>query len=159
MRKTHAAMTAATAACAAALALPAMAPAATVTITGDTGAPVTLTPGAPVAMRQMHPDVSVALGGTEKGVDVSVAGPVAAAITPRTCSSGGVPSSMDYQGNGTYTITVSTYTNALCTTGKQDRDLRGRDRRERRADRPGGPGAHAPAQLVRRATRCGSRSR
>jgi hypothetical protein len=112
-------MTALTAVLAAACALPATAPAATVTITGDTGSPVPLTPGATASMRQMHPDVGVALADTEKSFDMTVAGPVAAAASPRTCSSSGVPSSVDYQGNGTYTITVSTYTNGACTTGKK----------------------------------------
>jgi hypothetical protein len=117
MRKTRVAMTAAATAFAATLASPAMAPAATVTITGDAGAPVTLTPGAATSLRQMHPDVSVALGGTEKAFSLTVAGPVAAAASPRTCGTTNIPWGVDYQGNGTYTITVTTYTNTTCTTG------------------------------------------
>jgi hypothetical protein len=119
MRKTRAAMTAAAAALAAALVLPAMAPAATVTITGDTGSPVTLNPAAPTGIRHMHPDVSVALGGTEKAFGLTVAGPVAAAASPRTCGTSDIPWGVDYQGNGTYTVTVTTYTNTTCTTGKK----------------------------------------
>ena len=106
-----------TAAIAAALALPAAAPAATVTITGDTGAPVTLNPGAPTGIRHMHPDLGVALAGTEKAFALTVAGPVAAASTPRSCATSSVPWGVDYQGNGTYTVTVTTYTNTTCTTG------------------------------------------
>jgi hypothetical protein len=115
MRKTSAAMTAAITA---ALTLPAGAQAATVTITGDAGAPVTLNAAAPTGIRNMHPDLNVALGGTEKAFDMTVAGPVSAAAAPRTCSSSTVPWGVDYQGNGTYTVTVSTYTNVTCTAGK-----------------------------------------
>jgi hypothetical protein len=115
MRKTLAAMTAATAA---ALTLPAAASAATVTITSDTGQPVPLTAGAPTALRHMHPDVAVAAAAPEQRVKVSVAGPVAAAASPSPC----LPSTsrtLDYQGNGTYTISVATYTNATCTAGEK----------------------------------------
>jgi hypothetical protein len=111
MRKTYAATTAAITA---ALALPAAAPAATVTITGDTGTPVTLAPNAPTALRHMHPDVAVAAAAPEQRVKFSVAGPVAAAASSTSC----LPSSsrpVDYQGNGTYTIAVTTYANATCT--------------------------------------------
>ena len=117
MKKTRAAMTAAAAATAAALTLPAMAPAATVTITGDAGAPVTLTAGAATSLRQMHADVNVALAGTERAFSLSVAGPVAAAASPRTCGTSNIPWGVDYQGNGTYTVTVTTYTNTTCTAG------------------------------------------
>jgi hypothetical protein len=116
MRNTLAAMTAAIATL---LAAPTAAPAATVTITGDAGAPVTLNPGAPTPIRQMHGDLNVALGGTEKAFDMTVAGPVAAAASPRTCTSSSIPWGVDYQGNGTYTVTVTTYTNATCTAGKK----------------------------------------
>ena len=116
MRKT---MTAMTAAIVAAAAVPAAAPAATVTITGDTGTPVTLTPGAPASLRQMHAEVNVALGGTERAFALAVAGPVAPAASPRKCGTSNIPWGVDYQGNGTYTITVTTYTNTTCTTGAQ----------------------------------------
>jgi hypothetical protein len=116
MRKT---MTAMTAAIVAAAAAPAAAPAATVTITGDTGTPVTLTPGAPASLRQMHAEVNVALGGTERAFALAVAGPVAPAASPRKCGTSNIPWGVDYQGNGTYTITVTTYTNTTCTTGAQ----------------------------------------
>lgn len=118
MRKSTAAMTAVSAAIAAALGLPAAAPAATVTITGDDGAPVALAPGVPAAIRNMDVDLSIALGGTEKYYTAQVAGPVAAAASPRTCSSTQtVPMSLDYQGNGLYTVTVTTYPDSKCTTG------------------------------------------
>jgi hypothetical protein len=118
MRKSTATAAAAAAAIAGALSLPAPAPAATVTITGDTGAPVTLNPAATTAIRQMNPDLAVALGTGERSLSLSVAGPVAPAATPRTCSLSSIPSwSMDYQGNGTYTVTVTTYTDTSCEDG------------------------------------------
>lgn len=91
--------------------------AATVTITGDAGAPVTLAPNAPTTLRQMKPDIGVALAASERAFSISVAGPVAPAATPRRCGTSNIPWRMDYQGNGTYTITVTTYTNTGCTTG------------------------------------------
>lgn len=95
----------------------ASASAATVTVTGDDGNPVTLAPGVPATIRNMDVDFGVALAATEKGYAISVAGPVAPAASPRTCSSGSVPLSIDYQGNGTYTATVTTYTDTLCKAG------------------------------------------
>jgi hypothetical protein len=65
----------------------------------------------------MHPEVNVALGGTEKAFALSVAGPVAAAASPRTCGTSNIPWGVDYQGNGTYTVTVTTYTDTLCKAG------------------------------------------
>ena len=117
MNTSNMAMTAA-AALAAALALPAVAPAATVTITSDTGTPVALNPAAPKGIRHMHPDLAIALAGNEQSLSLSVAGPVAAAATPRSCTSSSIPSwGVDYQGNGTYTVNVTTYTDTLCKVG------------------------------------------
>jgi hypothetical protein len=117
MRIRTRAATALCAAMAAALTAPAIAPAATVTVTGDDGAPIVLNPAAATGIRNMNPDLAVALGGTERAYAFSVAGPVAAASPPRSCSTSSVPSGMDYQGNGTYTISVTTYTNTTCTAG------------------------------------------
>ena len=40
------------------------------------------------------------------------------AATPRTCSLSSIPSwGMDHQGNGTYTVTVTTYTDTSCDLG------------------------------------------
>ncbi len=110
-------MTALAAVAAAATMSTAAADAATVTMTGDSGAPVVLNPAAPTTLRQMNGEIAVALAAPEVRYSLSVAGPVAAAASPRTCSSGTVPSSLDYQGNGTYTVTVTTYTNTACTAG------------------------------------------
>ena len=117
MRTKHRAMTALVAVAAAAATVPAAAGAATVTFTGDAGQPVPLNPAAPTTLRQMNGELAVALAAPEVRYSVSVAGPVAAASSPRTCSTSTGPSFVDYQGNGTYTVTVTTYTNTLCTAG------------------------------------------
>jgi len=78
-------MTALCAALAAALTAPTLAEAAT----GDDGAPIVLAPAA--SIRNMNPDLAVALGGTERAYAISVAGPVAAAAPPRSCSTGSIP--------------------------------------------------------------------
>ena len=115
MRKTLAAVAAAAAALAAGLSLPAVAPAASVTITGDDGNPLTLNPAAPPTLRQMKTEVGVTRTGNEQRYQVSAAGPAGAAMTP-SCFSIPTTSRMNYQGNGTYTITVTTYTtNNACT--------------------------------------------
>jgi hypothetical protein len=112
MRKSLAATTAAIAA---ATALPAAAEAATVTITGDDGNPVALNPGAPTGLRQMKTDVAVTRTGTEQRYSLTTAGPAGAASTPVTCFSIPTTNRMNYQGNGTYTVTVTTYANTNCT--------------------------------------------
>jgi hypothetical protein len=100
-----------------ALAMAAPAPAATVTVTGDAGAPVALTPGAPLTMRNMKFELVVGLVPPERAYAVSVAGPAGANGTARSCSSSAVPMPLDYQGNGAYTATVTTYTDLSCRTG------------------------------------------
>lgn len=119
MRARTRAMTALCAMLAAGLAAPAIAGAATVTVTGDDGNPIVLTAGAQASIRHMDPDVAVALGGTERAFSATISGPVAAAASPVTCRSFASGSSIDYQGNGTYTISVTTYTNTSCTAGAQ----------------------------------------
>jgi hypothetical protein len=115
MRKNSAAMMAAAAATAAALTMPAIADAAAVTITGDDGNPVLLNPAAPPTLRQMKTDVGVTRTGNEQRYQVSATGPAGPAMTP-SCYSIPTTSRMNYQGNGTYTITVTTYTtNNACT--------------------------------------------
>ena len=111
-------MTALVAAVAATGTMTAAADAATVTLTGDDGAPVALTPGANLALRNINPTLAVSAVAPEKYYDVSTAGPVTNATSTRTCFS--VPSNLpvDYQGNGTYTVTVTSYTDTKCTLGK-----------------------------------------
>jgi hypothetical protein len=119
MRPRSRAATALFAVLAAGLTAPAIAHAATATVTGDDGTPITLNPAAPAGIRNMNPDVAVALGGTERAYDLAVAGPLAAASFTRRCSTSGIPLDVDYQGNGTYTVNVTTYTNTTCTAGAQ----------------------------------------
>jgi hypothetical protein len=116
MRMSLAAMTAAIAT---ALALPAAAPAASVTITGDDGNPVALNPAAPTPLRQMKTEIGVTVSGTEKRYTLTAAGPTGAAMTPVDCFSIPTTNRMNYQGNGTYTVTVTTYTNTTgaCSAG------------------------------------------
>ena len=112
-------MTALVAAVAATAMMTATAEAATVTLTGDDGTPVALAPGANLALRNVNPTLAVSAVAPEKYYDVSTVGPVTNATSTRTCFS--VPSNLpvDYQGNGTYTVTVTSYTDTRCTTGKQ----------------------------------------
>jgi hypothetical protein len=117
MKMRKMAMTAAATTIAAALAVPAVAPAASVTITGDDGNPVPLTPGAAASLRQMKTDVGVTLTGTEKRYTVTTAGPAGPASTGYTCFSIPTTDRMNYQGNGTYTVTVTTYTDTACKLG------------------------------------------
>jgi hypothetical protein len=102
---------------AAALTAPSAAGAATVTLTGDDGTPIPLTPGTAVSIRNMDPDFSIALAGTERAFAATFSGPVAAVAPAVTCRAFSDGSSLDYQGNGTYTVRVTTYTNTACTTG------------------------------------------
>lgn len=115
MRTRNRAVTALCAALAAGLAAPAMAQAATVTVTGDDGAPLVVNPSA--SIRNMNPDLAVALAAPEVRYSVSVAGPVVAASSPRTCTSSTIPLDLAYQGNGAYAVSVTTYTNTACTAG------------------------------------------
>ena len=110
-------MTAQFAVLAAGLAAPPLAGAATVTVTGDDGTPRVLAPNAPASIRNMQPEVAVALGAGEQAYSVSYAGPVAAAASPRTCTTSSFGPTLDYQGNGTYTVAVTTYTDNNCTAG------------------------------------------
>jgi hypothetical protein len=117
MRKSMAAMTAAAAAIAAALTMPAIAGAASVTITGDDGNPVALNPAAPPTLRQMKTEVGVTRTGNEQRYTVTTAGPAGPASTGYTCFSVPTTDRMNYQGNGTYTVTVTTYTDTACKVG------------------------------------------
>jgi hypothetical protein len=115
MRNSTAAMTAVAVAIAAALTMPAIAGAASVTITGDDGNPVALNPAAATSLRQMKAEVGVTLTAPEKRYTVSTAGPAGPASTGYTCFSVPTTDRMNYQGNGTYTVTVTTYTDTDTT--------------------------------------------
>jgi hypothetical protein len=111
------ALTAMTVALAAALTLPAAAQAATVTITGDDGNPVALNAAAPTSLRQMKTDIAVTRTGAETRYTLSATGPAGAAMSPVECFSIPTSTRMNYQGNGTYTVSVTTYTSATGCTG------------------------------------------
>ena len=103
--RTHVAALAA----AALLAAPAAAQAATATVTGDDGNPVALAPAATI--RTMSPTVAVSFAPTEKRYALSITGPSGApASYGETCigTSFFSPERVNYQGNGTYTVTVRT---------------------------------------------------
>jgi hypothetical protein len=110
-------MTALLAMLAAGLVAPAIASAATVTVTGDDGNPVVLAPDAPATIRHMDPDVAITLAGTERAYSATFNGPVASVTSPVTCRTFSAGSSIDYQGNGNYTVAITTYTNTACTAG------------------------------------------
>ena len=115
MKKTRAAGMAAAAA-AAALSFPAVAPAASVTITNDAGAPQALAPGAPIALRNLSPSLTVTRAAGETFVSVSTSGPGGpGATSTRTCSDIPVTLPVSYQANGTYTVVVESYTGTRCT--------------------------------------------
>jgi hypothetical protein len=99
-------------------AAPAAAQAATtVAVTGDTGSPTPLTAGAaPVAIRNM--DVQGTVHVDTGGYSISVTdGAGNAAAVASSCTSGDTTKYVDYHGNGTYTLTLTTFTNLGCTTG------------------------------------------
>jgi hypothetical protein len=110
---------------AAAIATAAIAPAVanaavSVTITGDDGNPIAL--AGTLNIRNMNPTLAFAVGPTDNWA-ASVAGPTGAAVAfPTSCGQGPVASkSVDYVGNGVYTVTVANYANgcSAAATGTQ----------------------------------------
>jgi hypothetical protein len=99
-------------------AAPAAAQAATtVAVTGDTGSPTPLTAGgAPVAIRNMDVQATVHVDTGSYAVSVTDAAGNSATVAS-TCTSGDTTKFIDYHGNGTYTLTLTTYTNSGCTAG------------------------------------------
>jgi hypothetical protein len=98
----------------AALALPGAVQAASLTVTGDDGTPVELTPG--TAIRNMDAKVGATFGPTEKYYTLSVAGPAGPAGAATCYAAGSGPSAIDYQGNGTYSATLTSYSSYTCAT-------------------------------------------
>ncbi len=99
-------------------AAPAAAQAATtVAVTGDTGSPTPLAAGAAaVAIRNM--DVQATVHVDTGGYSVSVTdGAGNGAATTSSCTSGDTTKYVDYHGNGTYRLTLTTFTNLGCTAG------------------------------------------
>jgi hypothetical protein len=110
-RRSCRALLAATAAIGAAAIAPAAANAAVgVTVTGDDGNPIAL--GGTLNIRNMSPTLAFTAGPTDNWA-ASVAGPTGAAVAfPTSCGNGSVASkSVDYIGNGVYTVTVANYGN------------------------------------------------
>jgi hypothetical protein len=96
---------------------PATAPAAVgVTVTGDDGNPIAL--GGAINIRNMNPELGASAATTDNWTLVGT-GPNGAKVVDIGCRSGGltVPRSVDYVGNGAYTLVLTTYTNVLCSTG------------------------------------------
>jgi hypothetical protein len=117
------ALLAASAALAAGASGPAAASAAVaVSVTGDDGNPVPIS-GA-LNIRNMNPKLAITALATDYWA-VSVTGPNGAVVSTGTvCSSGSNPSkSVDYIGNGAYTVSLTTYSNATCTAGAVQQSL------------------------------------
>lgn len=91
-------------------------------VTGDTGAPVGLTPGAPVAIRNMDVKAVVHVEAVDaKSFKAVVIGPDnLAATTETTCADTRYTIErdryVDYKGNGLYTLALTLFSDANCTT-------------------------------------------
>jgi hypothetical protein len=90
-------------------AFPGTAGAVVLTVTGDDGAAVPITPG--LNIRNMDPDVGIGLtAGENVRYTATFVGPDGiAAASSVSCLGGGTSRSLDYRGNGVYTVTVQTY--------------------------------------------------
>jgi hypothetical protein len=89
--------------------------AVSVTVTGDDGNPIPL--GGTLNIRNMNPALGATAGATDFWT-VSVTGPNGAVVSPASgCATGGGLTSkpVDYVGNGTYTVNVTTFTSSACT--------------------------------------------
>lgn len=104
------------------LAVPAAAEAATVTVTGDDGNPVALTQGQPASLRNMTVSVGVAFPPGDDRFSLTITGPDGVAVTSAISCYINMPisRSIDYRGNGGYTITLTNYAKAdrNCATPK-----------------------------------------
>lgn len=100
----------------AALGTASIADAANLTVTGDDGNPVAIAQNVPATIRNMSPSIGVGFApGADTKYSVTFAGPDGvAAATTATCFTTKVPinRSLDYRGNGTYTVTVTNYAKA-----------------------------------------------
>jgi hypothetical protein len=123
-RRGRTALLAATAALAAASAAPGAANAAvSLSVTGDDGNPIAL--GGPINIRNMNPLLGIR-STTADHFNLSVTGPNGAKVaSDLSCFSDYNTDTkpVDYVGNGTYTVTLTTFTNNTCTTGASPRIL------------------------------------
>jgi hypothetical protein len=88
--------------------------AATVTVTGDDGNPVTIAAGAPASIRNMSPTIGLAFPTKEGRFSFSATGPDGTAIaSPLNCFTWDSWTRItDFRGNGNYTITITNYAKA-----------------------------------------------
>jgi len=111
--KTYIRAGAAMSAVAATLALPAAAGAAGLAITGDDGNPVSLTEGTTAQIRYMTPKVMPSFDGSEGQYSLGVKDPDGSPVNPavdcQAVTSPATPESIEFRGNGTYTVTLRTY--------------------------------------------------
>ena len=93
-------------------------------VTGDGGTPMAL--GSPVNMRNMNPALVIRSGSTDF-FRLSVLGPngakVASDLGPCFFNYNTDAKPIDYIGNGTYTVVLTTFTNSGCTTGASTQNL------------------------------------
>ena len=102
----------------AALAVAGTAQAATVGVTGDDGNPAQLTAGVTGQIRVMTPEVFVTPT-TGRRYRVAITGPDGApaeTLYGANCWSIPVSPTIDYRGNGTYTVAVTEYSDTNCAT-------------------------------------------
>jgi hypothetical protein len=99
--------------------------AVSVTVTGDDGNPVPI--AGTLNIRNMNPQLSIASSAATDRFKVSVTGPNGAKVATGDgdCNVGGTTASksVDYVGNGTYTVTVTTFTDTNCTAGAAAQSL------------------------------------
>ena len=99
--------------CAAMLALPAVAGAATVTATNDAGQPVQLSEGTPLSVRQMAPVVTPSFTASEKRYTLRITGPdgksASLGIVCGATSNTQPADKITYAGNGNYAIQLLAY--------------------------------------------------
>jgi hypothetical protein len=96
-----------------ALALPASANAITVAVTGDDGVPQA---PAGQTIRNMAPQTAFGLQGTEQSYAFNVVGPTGQVAASSSCSVATSPArTISYQGNGVYTINVTSFSGPGCT--------------------------------------------
>jgi hypothetical protein len=102
---------------------PAAASAVSVTVTGDDGNAVALTPGAPVSIRYLNPTVSFTPSNERYSFTVIGPGGQEAAAGSGSCITSAATNQVRYQGNGAYTVRVNKYAaSGSCTTPQSTTD-------------------------------------
>jgi hypothetical protein len=92
-------------------------------VTGDDGAPIAL--GGTLNIRNMNPALGIS-STTADNFSLSVTGPNGAKVaSDLSCFNNynTTQKPIDYVGNGTYTVTLTTFTNTACTTGAVTQSL------------------------------------